>query len=418
MTFWIIAAVLAVVTAVVVARPLLRRDAAAAARPGEHDVGVYREQLAALDRQVAAGEVLAGEAEALRAEIARRLLAAGARRDTAAPAVPERRWLRPAGAALLVLLPAAALAIYLGIGTPGMPDMPLAGRAPAGEGSTPEEIAGAVDRLAAHLEKNPDDLQGWVLLGRVHFAEQRFAESARAWSEAARLAPDDGELRATLGQALTVAANGTVTPEARAAFAAALERRPGDPRARYYLALANWQAGRRDEALAAWQALLVEAPPEAPWRAAVAARIAEAGGSVPPQLAQPQVPARGPSEADVAAAARMTPDERRQMIEGMVAGLAARLEEAPADVAGWLRLARAYLVLDRRDDAEAALGRALAADAGNIEALVALGELTAARGARDAARALFDRARAATTSGSPEDAAIVNAARAALGEAP
>ena len=75
-------------------------------------------------------------------------------------------------------------------------------------------------------------------------------------ARAAALAPGDGELQATLGQTLTVAAEGRVTPEARAAFAAALERLPADPRARYYLALADWQDGARAKAIAAWQALV------------------------------------------------------------------------------------------------------------------------------------------------------------------
>jgi len=412
--FWIVAAILAVGVAAFVAGPLLRRDPVAAPAPGAHDLEVYRDQLAALDRQRAAGDIPDNEAEALRSEIARRLLAADARRAAAAPARPERRWLRPAGAVLLVVLPLAAMAIYLGLGTPGMPDMPLAGRVPAAGQPSPDEIAGAVDRLVAQLERNPEDLQGWILLGRVHFAESRFAESARAWARAAALEPGNGELQATLGQTLTVAAEGRVTPEARAAFASALRLLPGDPRARYYLALADWQEGEAAKALAAWQALLAEAPPDAPWRAAVAARVAEAGGTVPPPP-QSQAPARGPNEADVAAAARMSPEERRQMIEGMVAGLAARLEASPQDAAGWLRLAQAYTVLERSADAEAALRRALEAEPGNVAALVALGEALAARGARDEARGAFDRARDAVPAGSPDADAVERAARSALG---
>ena len=410
MIFWIVAAILAVGVAAFVVRPLLRRDPVTVPAPGAHDLEVYRYQLVALDRQRAAGDIPNSEAEALRSEIARRLLAADARRTGAAPARPERRWLRPAGAVLLVVLPLAAMAIYLGLGTPGMPDMPLAGRSPTAGQPSPDEIAGAVDRLVAQLEKNPDDLQGWILLGRVHFAESRFADSARAWARAAALSPGNGELQATLGQTLTVAAEGRVTPEARSAFAVSLALLPGDPRARYYLALAHWQEGEAAKALAAWQALLAEAPPDAPWRAAVAARIAEAGVTVSP-AAPSQAPARGPNEAEIAAA-RMSPEERRQMIGGMVSGLAARLEANPVDSAGWLRLAQAYTVLERRDDAEAALRRALDADPANVAALVALGEALAARGARDEARSAFDRARAAVPAGSPDADAVGRAARA------
>ena len=67
----------------------------------------------------------------------------------------------------------------------------------------------------------------------------------------------------------------------------------------------------------------------------------------------------GPTEELVAAAAQMTDDERAEMIEGMVSQLADRLEDEPDDPDGWVRLVRAYLVLERRDDALAAAGKAL-----------------------------------------------------------
>ena len=68
--------------------------------------------------------------------------------------------------------------------------------------------------------------------------------------------------------------------------------------------------------------------------------------------------APGPTQADIAAAAEQTPAERQAMIEGMVGGLAARLDDEPADPQGWERLLRAYMVLGRTDEANAALARA------------------------------------------------------------
>jgi len=71
-------------------------------------------------------------------------------------------------------------------------------------------------------------------------------------------------------------------------------------------------------------------------------------------------PGRGPSDADVAAAAEMTEDERGQMIRGMVEGLAARLEEQPDDIEGWLMLIRSYAVLQDPENAKSAVKRAYA----------------------------------------------------------
>ncbi len=67
---------------------------------------------------------------------------------------------------------------------------------------------------------------------------------------------------------------------------------------------------------------------------------------------------RGPSAEDMAAAQSMSEDERRQMVAGMVEGLAARLEENPDDLQGWMMLARSYQVLERPQDALAAYRRA------------------------------------------------------------
>ncbi|WP_421883274.1 c-type cytochrome biogenesis protein CcmI [Pacificispira sp.] len=152
---------------------------------------------------------------------------------------------------------------------------------------------------------------------------------------------------------------------------------------------------------------------------------------------------RGPSQEDVAAAQDMTAEERREMIEGMVGGLAARLEENPDDLQGWIMLGRSYTVLGRLDDADAALARAsdlapnnpeilidrariLRAQAGeqqtpesvalmrrvekiapgNIEALWFLG-LDAYRGGnRDVARSYFERALTALPPESPERASL------------
>src|SRR5690606_31367180 len=144
---------------------------------------------------------------------------------------------------------------------------------------------------------------------------------------------------------------GTVPPEAVAAFERALALAPQEPRARYYLGLAARQAGRREEAMTRWLALESESPPDAPWRNAVAERIAALAAEMgldEAELAKRRAaaaeealpPARGPEAAEVEAAQSMSADERAGMIRGMVEGLAARLEKEPGDADGWTRLAR------------------------------------------------------------------------------
>jgi len=226
-------------------------------------------------------------------------------------------------------------------------------------------------RLEARLAAAPDNRDGWILLARTYTELQRFADAARVYGQAIENGFDEAEMYAARGEALTAAADGMVVPEARQAFAAALERNPDQPRARYYAGLALAQDGRVREAMDVWMAVLREAPAQAPWRAFIADQVRRAANSLgeepPPEAAEiapPQAPpqaaadAPGPSQADVEAAGDMTEEDRAALIRTMVQRLASRMEEQPDDLDGWLRLTRAYGVLGEAEKAEAALARA------------------------------------------------------------
>jgi cytochrome c-type biogenesis protein CcmH len=142
--------------------------------------------------------------------------------------------------------------------------------------------------------------------------------------------------------------NGAVPPDAKAAFERAHALAPDAPRPRFYLALALGDAGRKDEAIAAWQALLKDAPAGAPWIEAAKAQLASLENA-------------GPDAAAVDAAAKLPAEQRIAMIQGMVETLATRLKADPGDADGWARLMRSYMVLNRPADARTALADARAA---------------------------------------------------------
>jgi cytochrome c-type biogenesis protein CcmH len=183
---------------------------------------------------------------------------------------------------------------------------------------------------------------------------QRFNEARDAYLRAITFKPDEPQLHAELGEVLVVAAGGTVTPAAEAEFA----KSGNDPRARFYGAEAAVQRGDSAGAKTALQALLADAPADAPWRKVVTARLAEIAPDEP--QASTKAPA-GPNAQDIAAAQSMSPEERQAMIRGMVERLAARLEQQPNDKEGWSRLAHAYDVLGDAEKARAARARAAAA---------------------------------------------------------
>ena len=230
------------------------------------------------------------EAESARAEAARRLIAASSSaRQAPPPAAPRNRL--AAAALIAVGLPAIAFPLYALLGQPQMPDEPLASRKAAAE--TTGEIESAVAAVEGRLIAKPDDGKGWAVIAPVYMRLERYADAAHAYSEALRLLGEDPMRRAAYGEALVAAAGGVVTDEAREAFDRALAEQPGQPQARFYLALGAEQDSRNADAIRAYESLLANSPPNAQWRTAVNARLAalkgesapseaSAGGSAPP----------------------------------------------------------------------------------------------------------------------------------------
>lgn len=365
MMFWIAAAVMTALVVLVLLLPLLRRRGAAPVS-ADYDRAVYRDQLRELQQDRQRGLINDSEADAARREIERRLLQTEEQVQTMATG--SGLWSRRLAAGLVVLLlPLAGLGLYLQLGTPGLPGLPLAERQPGG----PAEVALLIEQLRGRIEADPQDLESRLVLAQVFERSGRFAEAADSYREVIAVieerGPVPGPLHAALGETLVAAADGRVEREARLAFARAIEADPSNSIARYYAGLAMAQDGRAEAALRVWQELAEDSPPGSPWLPVLREQIARAAqelGIDPPEIARPldpgeaPPPPRGPSAADVEAAQEMTPEERLSFIRSMVAQLAARLEADPADPDGWLRLARAQAVLGETDKARDALASA------------------------------------------------------------
>ena len=360
MIFWAVAGVLLLAVVLALIAPLLRRPHAVASR-ADHGIAVLKDQLAEIERDRAAGRLADAEADAARIEVERRLLAEADRAENAGPdsGSASRRTRFAVAALVIIVLPVATGLIYLRAGSPGMPDLPLSAR--ADERTRMAELAQRqrgimemVQSLEQRLGSQPDDLEGWMLLGRSRLALGDFEQAAVAFRRAADLG-GGAEAMGEMAEALVRRDRGIVTPDARKAFDAVLEIAPADPRARYYFALAALQMGDPEKALRQWLALAADTPPEAPWRAGLMQRIEDVATENGLDVAAlrdevmagrpaASVP-RGPSQDDVAAAQSMSPDERLDMIRGMVDSLQARLDADPSDVEGWLRLGRSWQVL-------------------------------------------------------------------------
>jgi cytochrome c-type biogenesis protein CcmH len=343
--FWVFAALLCAFAAAAIVLPGLRRPSTLGSRT-DFDRAVYRDQLAEIARDVDRGVLTPEQAATARLEVERRLIATRDEPTT----VQARHTGRVVQVALAALVVICAGTLYLGLGSPAVRDQPIATRVPP---DAPKDLAEGADRLARRLEQNPDDGEGWLLLARTQAVLERHRAAAESYRHAMELT-GNAEAAAGYGEMLVLSSNGIVTPAARDAFRTAVEKDPANPPARYYLALAEAQAGRPAEAIESWRKLEAESPPGAPWRETVRQRIVETAREA--GLPAPEPP-RGPSAADIAAAQQKSPEEREAMVRGMVENLAARLRETPDDVAGWQRLGRAYRVLGEKEQAAAAFAR-------------------------------------------------------------
>ncbi|MGF0524255.1 c-type cytochrome biogenesis protein CcmI [Agrobacterium pusense] len=342
--FWIVVAILTAAVAIVLMYPLMRKtEAPQTRRDGE--VAVYRDQLAELDRERAAGLIGQTEADYARAEIGRRLLAAAEAEEQPGKETRLRRH-NLAASLITILLPALGLCLYIWNGSPEVPDMPLEARLE----KPGNDMNLLVARAERHLAQNPDDGAGWDILAPIYFKMQRLSDAELAYRNALRILGPSAERLTGLGETLVAGNDGIVIEAARDAFAEAEKLKPGNPRARFYLALSLEQAGKAEEARAAFTQLAADAPAGAPWLPLVREHIARTGGETKPA-------APGPTTEDMAAAKDMTATDRQAMIEGMVASLDAKLKDNPADFEGWMRLLRAYSVLKN----EAKAGEALRA---------------------------------------------------------
>lgn len=389
MVFWIAAFLIA--AAVVLPLVMALRAARGRALSGAaSDIGVYRDQLSEVDRDLARGVLTDAEAEAVRTEVSRRLLEADRRAKEEGAESAGQIW--PAAILVVASVVAGGLWLYSSLGAPGYPDLPMAERlaaldeAAANRMSQVEAEAQAapnmptipqgdarflelMDRLRATLQERPDDLQGLTLLAENEARLGNFIAAREAHQRILSIKGDEAtEIDLLMGIDIMVfGAGGYVSPEAEALIRQLLAMAPENPAGRYYAGLVMAQNGRPDRAFPIWRRLLEGSPPEAPWVPVIRAEIAGIAAAAGVDYQPPPLP--GPSAADMAAADAMSEEDRQEMIRGMVEGLAARLASEGGPPEEWARLITALGVLGETERAGAIVAEARDVFGGSAEAL-------------------------------------------------
>jgi len=354
MEFWLTAAALTFAATMIVLLPLTRNKQEFLP-PEKNDLEVYRDQLREVEADAARGMIDAPSAEQARIEISRRILNAEKSNSEAISSLKKARSGRILAFASVLSVPLIAWGVYPIFGAPDMPSMPLAARLEnSPQNSSVDEL---IARAETHLAQNPNDARGWDVLAPIYLRIGRGNDAVNAYRSAIRLEGENFSRVLGLGEALIAVSGGPVTAEAEGLFNKATALNPDDIRPQYYLAQGELQDGNSEGAVKRLQTLLDNGPADAPWRAQIEKAIAIIHNSANSSSS----PAKGPTTEDVDAAASMNAEDRQAMVEGMVQRLDESLRENGADLEGWKRLVRSYIILDRRDAAADALKRGVAA---------------------------------------------------------
>jgi cytochrome c-type biogenesis protein CcmH len=255
-TFWIIAVLLAVAALAFVLPSLLARTRRSSATSREANVALYREQIAELDADLAAGTLAPQQHEEARREIERRVL-----EDTAVAAAPAASSSgRVTAIALALAVPVLAIAVYLAVGNPGA----LSPQAmEASHGVTRTQIEHMVTGLAARLQENPDDIEGWAMLGRSLSVLDRYPEAAAAYANAVKRSPPSAQLLADYANALAMAQGQRLEGEPERLIAQALKLEPDNVKALMLAGSAAFEKKDFKSAIVHWERILKVVPPDA-----------------------------------------------------------------------------------------------------------------------------------------------------------
>jgi cytochrome c-type biogenesis protein CcmH len=226
------------------------------------NVLIYQDQCQELETDLRNGLIGEPEYQKEKQELERRLLAdteSSAKRASSASAgtSPSTRKL---AYTVTAAIPIVAIAFYLARGNPKAlnpetaPSTQPAAQTQSGE-MTPQQIEANVGKLAKRLEENPNDAQGWVMLGRSYTMMERYADAATAYGRATALNAGDASLWTDYAEALALSNGQRLEGKPMEAINRALQIDPHNEQALAFAGEAAFQAADYKKAIEYWQKL-------------------------------------------------------------------------------------------------------------------------------------------------------------------
>jgi len=281
--FWLSAAGLIALTLLFVLPPLFSRRGGGRGDPDRDQLALalFHRRLQELDLDLAAGTLDRRHYRAARRDLEQELL-----RDvpgTATEDPPDAGGGRWTAALLAVLLPTVAVSLYLHLGNSALiPRLEAAAttdtRAPAAPGGNPPPLEVMIQRLADKLAQHPDNLEGWMMLGRTYFAIGQPQKALLALERAYRLGPDNPDVLVAYAEAIAAVNHSELAGRPAELIQAALKIDPKHTSARWLAGLVSFQATRYSRAAEQWEALVATFDPNGKEAAELTRYIAEARG--------------------------------------------------------------------------------------------------------------------------------------------
>jgi cytochrome c-type biogenesis protein CcmH len=334
----------------------------------EYNATIYYDQLNEIKRDLDCGVLSPSDGEALKAEIEKRL-----EKNNENIITEATNKLKEAGArapivvaiVMVGFIPFMAYGLYLYLGSPEKQDLPFAKRKIISSVDTANvEMNNLVKKLRERLDQNPNQLKGWVLLGKSLVNLNRFSDASKAFKQALRIAPNKAEIASFAAETSFMAQGGEFNQEVRYFFKLAQKINPREHKALYYLGLDAFMEKKYSTAIQYWVDLISISPVGAPWLDSVRDRLIVASKAGKLKISSfasrvksqrlndnQQSPEPSPTQEDIKNANDMSEKERKFFIRSMVDRLAERLKSEPNDLNGWRRLARAYRVLGEKQNA-------------------------------------------------------------------
>jgi cytochrome c-type biogenesis protein CcmH len=363
--FWVASVVILLGVFIAIIVPITR---ARANSSHEYNATIYYDQLNEIKRDLDRGLLSPLDGEALKAEIEKRLetneknITAEATNKQKKPStrIPIVMAILMAG-----VIPFMSYGLYFYLGSPEKKDLPFAKRKPVSSVDTTNvKMDVLVKKLRKRLDQDPDQLKGWILLGKSLVNLNRFDDASKAFKRALEIAPNRAEIASFAAETSFMAQGGEFNQEVRYFFKLAQKINPREHKALYYLGLDAFMEKKYSTAIQYWVDLISISPVGAPWLDSVRDRLIVASKAGKLKISSfasrvksqrlndnQQSPEPSPTQEDIKNANDMSEKERKIFIRSMVDRLAERLKSEPNDLNGWRRLARAYRVLGEKQNA-------------------------------------------------------------------